>query len=235
MRAIRWRLAVAFVLPLVFAGAVAAAGFRGLSRVVSVTDAILERCARRVEHASSLEIHTRDLRRHEKGVFLGIAEKSKAAESFTWWKASHEAALADLAELRKLAGGEDAAAIAAIGERLAIYATRFEAVERAIAAGSIRTPEGAVAAMEPALETIRGVDRLTATLVRTSLARMHAQGSVVLEAEANARAAMRALCIAAIVAAAVLHAFVMRGVARRIHPEDFHVPEAGGVVPYVDA
>ena len=74
------RLTLAFTLTLVLVGIVAAAGFWGLSRMVGTVDAILNRDAKLMEHASDLESKTLNMRRYEKDVFLNVADKDKVAE-----------------------------------------------------------------------------------------------------------------------------------------------------------
>ncbi|HEX6159412.1 MAG TPA: MCP four helix bundle domain-containing protein, partial [Thermoanaerobaculia bacterium] len=98
------RLTLAFTIALVLVGVVAAAGFWGLSQMVTSVDTILNRDAKLMEHASGLESNTLNLRRLEKDVFLNVADEEKVAEYSAKWKGANVEALQNLDRLQQLSG-----------------------------------------------------------------------------------------------------------------------------------
>src|SRR5688572_25988525 len=129
------RLTLAFTIALILVGIVAAAGFWGLSQMADTVDAILNRDAKLMQHASDLESKTLNLRRFEKDVFLSVADAEKVAEYSAKWKTAHAAAVADLDRLQQLSGAEDVTVIRSMRDDLTTYATGFEKVLRDIDAG----------------------------------------------------------------------------------------------------
>lgn len=184
---------------LVLVGAVAAAGFLGLSQIVSTIDGILNHDAALMEHAFRVEAQTLNMRRYEKDVFLSIGDAVKVAESFTKWKATHELAIQELAGLQKFSTAEDAGSVEAMSRDLAAYASGFEEVVRGIHAGTIRTPAEANEAIAAHQDDIRRLGALAAAIATKNVQRMGAKGATVIEVEARTRAAMWAICIIGIV------------------------------------
>lgn len=206
------RLTFAFAITLVLVGVVAAAGFWGLSQMVSTINGILNRDAELMEHASRVEAQTLNMRRYEKDVFLNIGDAARVAEYFTKWKATHELALQDLAELQKFSTAEDAGSVAAMARDLATYASGFEEVVRGINAGTIRTPAEANEAISVHKDDIRRLDTLASEIAAKNVQRMGAKGATVIEVEARTRATMWAICIAGIVIVLVMTVLITRSI-----------------------
>lgn len=206
------RLTFAFTLTLVLIGVVAFAGFWGLSRMVDTADAILNRDAKLMEHASDLEAKTLNLRRYEKDVFLNVADAEKVSEYAAKWKAAHAAASENLDKLKQLSDAEDATTIDAMRVDLASYAGGFEEVLRGIAAGTIRTPAAANDAIAPQKDDIRRLDTLSSELAAKNVARMNVKGQTIVEAERRTRTAMAAICVAGVILVLLLTVVITRSI-----------------------
>src|SRR5690242_3681591 len=96
------RLTLAFAIALFLLGVVAAAGFWGLSQMVSTINLILNGDAKMMEYAADLESHTLNLRRFEKDVFLNARDKDKVQEYAAKWHDAHQEAAADVERLANL-------------------------------------------------------------------------------------------------------------------------------------
>jgi len=206
------RLTLAFTLTLVLVGVVAAAGFWGLSRMVSTVSAILARDVKLMELATDLESKTLNLRRFEKDVFLNVADVEKVDEYSGKWKAAHAAASQDLDGLQQLAAAEDAEAIASMRKDLAVYATGFEGVLRGIDAQKIRTPAAANDAIAEHKDEIRRLDATSSALAAENVKRMNAKGQTVLDAEARTRATMWIVCVIGIIVVFVMTVVITRSI-----------------------
>ena len=198
------RLTFALAAALLLVGVVAAAGFWGLSQMAATIDGILGHDAALMEHAFRVEAHTLNMRRYEKDVLLGIGDRAKVAESFTKWKAMHDLAIQDVAELRRFGAAEDAGSIAAMSRDLAAYATGFEGVVHGINTGTIRTSSEANEAIGAHQDDARRLDSLAARIAAKNIQRMGAQGATVIEVEARIRATMWAICILSIAVVLVI-------------------------------
>jgi methyl-accepting chemotaxis protein len=233
------RLTLAFTVTLLLVGIVAAAGFWGLSQMVSTADAILHRDAKLMERASELESRTLNLRRFEKDVFLNVAEAEKVADYSGKWKAAHTAAAASLDELEKLAAAEDASAIDSMRRDLTTYASGFEGVLNGIAAGKIRTPAEANEAIAPFKDDIRRLDTTTSEFAAKNVERMNAKGQTMLDAESRTRVTMWVVCIAGLIVVFTMTVLITRSITTPIlevvalanklaeGQNDFNVPERG--------
>ncbi len=233
------RLTLAFTVALILVGIVAAAGFWGLSQMADTVDAILNRDAKLMQHASDLESKTLNLRRFEKDVFLNVADAEKVAEYSAKWKTAHAAAIEDLDKLQQLSGAEDGTVIRAMRTDLATYATGFEKVLRDVDAGKIATPAAANDAIAAQKDDIRRLDSLSSELAAKNVARMDAKGATVLDAEARTRTTMWMVCIAGIIVVFVMTVLITRSIttpilevvelARKLAEghNDFDVPTRG--------
>src|SRR5687768_16576828 len=133
------RLTLAFALTLTLVGVVAVAGFWGLSRMVDTANTILQRDAKMLEYASDLEVHTLNLRRYEKDIFLNIGDKDKVGEYTSKWQTAFRDATEDINNLEKLAGTEDGEIVRTMRTDLATYSSGFENLLRGINDGMITT------------------------------------------------------------------------------------------------
>jgi methyl-accepting chemotaxis protein len=233
------RLTLAFTIALLLVGVVAGAGFWGLSEMSTTIDAIVNRDAKLMERAASLESTTLNLRRYEKDVFLNVGEPEKVAEYAAKWKAAHDTASANLDKLQELSSSRDAVAIEGMRKDLATYTTGFEEVTRGIQAGTIRTPAAANAAIAAYKDEIRGLDTLSAELAATNVERMNAKGSTVVTTEQRTRMTMWAVCIAGVVIVFLLTILITRSITAPIlqvvelanklaeGQNDFDVPSRG--------
>ena len=206
------RLTVAFTVTLILVGFVAAAGFWGLSQMVSTVDAILNVDAKRMQHASGLESSTLNMRRYEKDVFLNVADESKVAEYSEKWQAARDEASEHLTELRRLSNVAEEASIGAMQKDLATYATGFGEILRGIRAGAIRTPDAANEAISAYKDDIRQLDTASAELAAKNVALMTTKGQTVLDAETRTRTTMWAVCVAGIIIVFSMTVFITRGI-----------------------
>ncbi|HEX6159223.1 MAG TPA: methyl-accepting chemotaxis protein [Thermoanaerobaculia bacterium] len=233
------RLTLAFTIALILVGVVAAAGFWGLSQMVTSVDNILNRDAKLMEHASGLESNTLNMRRYEKDVFLNVADAEKVAEYSAKWKSANVEALQNLDRLQQLSSAEDATTIAAMRKDVVTYATGFDDVLRGIGAGRIRTPASANDAISAYKDDIRRLDTLAAEMAAKNVERMNAKGRTVHDVEARTRTTMWAVCLAGIVIVFVMTVFIARSItapilevvalAKRLADgeSDFEVPTRG--------
>ncbi|HEX6098254.1 MAG TPA: methyl-accepting chemotaxis protein [Thermoanaerobaculia bacterium] len=233
------RLTLAFSIALILLGVVAAAGFWGLSQMSATVDAIINRDAKLMQHASDLEARTLTMRRYEKDVFLNVADAERVSEYTAKWKAAHTAASANLAKLQELSAAGDAAAIGSMRKDLATYTAGFEEVLGRIAAGRIRTSAAANDAIATYKDDIRRLDTLSAELAATNVERMNAKGATVLTVEARTRVTMWAVCIAGIIIVFLLTVLITRSITAPIlevvelanklaeGQNDFDVPSRG--------
>src|SRR5215212_6242055 len=165
------RLTLAFAITLMLVGVVAAAGFWGLSQIVTTVGTILNRDTKLMEYASDLEARTLNLRRFEKDVFLNVADAEKVAEYSAKWQAAHAAAVQDLDQLQQLST-EDAASIAEMRKDLTTYAAGFAEVLRGIGVQKVRTPADANEAIAPYKDDIRRLDSVSSELAVKNVQRM---------------------------------------------------------------
>lgn len=233
------RLTLAFTVALILVGIVAGAGFWGLSQMVSTVDAILNRDAKLMEHASDLEARTLNLRRYEKDIFLNVADPEKVAEYAAKWKSAHTEALANLDALQKLSSAEDVSSIESMRRDLSTYATGFEGVLDGIEARKILTPADANEAMTPFKDDIRRLDTVSSEFAAKNVQRMNAKGQTVLDAESRTRMTMWVICIAGIIVVFAMTVLITRSITSPIlevvalanklaeGQNDFNVPERG--------
>ena len=206
------RLTAAFTLTLLLVGVVAAAGFWGLSQMVTTVTTILDHDAKLMEYASDLEARTLSLRRFEKDVFLNIGDEEKVAEYAAKWQAARAEASASLDNLQRVGGAEDEASVKTMHRGLATYAVGFEEVLRDISARKVRTPAEANEAIAKYKDDIRQLDTLSAELAAKNVERMNAKGRTVVEAEARTRVTMWAICIAGLVIVFIMTVVVTRSI-----------------------
>ena len=233
------RLTLAFTIALLLVGIVAAAGFWGLSQMVTTVDAILNRDAKLMEYASDLEARTLNMRRFEKDVFLNVGDKEKVADYAEKWRNARAAANEDLGHLQRLTDVVDESRVAAMRKDLATYGTGFENVLRAIDMGQVRTSANANDAIADYKEDIRRLDTVSSELAAKNVERMNAKGATVRDAESRTRATMWAVCIAGIIIVFVMTVLITRSITAPIlevvelakklseGQNDFDVPSRG--------
>ena len=206
------RLTLAFTIALALVGFVAAAGFWGLSQMVTTVDTILNRDAKRMEHASDLEAKTLNMRRYEKDVFLNVGDKEKIAEYSEKWRVARAAATETLTELRRLSDVGEEPLIGAMQKDLVSYTTGFEGVVRAIDEGKVRTPAQANEAIAAFKDDIRRLDAGAAEFAEKNVARMRAKGQTVIEAESRTRTTMWVVCLVGVVIVIVMTIAITRSI-----------------------
>ena len=206
------RLTLAFTLTLVLVGIVAAAGFWGLSQMVSTVDTILKGDAKMMEYAADLESHTLNLRRFEKDVFLNVKDKDKVREYATKWQEAHREASDDVERLRTLVSKEDSEAIRTMGADLATYTTGFEGVLRGIEEGKITTSDAANEAISQYKDDIRRLDTTASEFARKNVVAMNAKGATVVDAERRTRLSLWVICITGIVVVFFLTIVITRSI-----------------------
>ena len=206
------RLTFAFTVALLLVGIVAAAGFWGLSQMVTTMNAILHGDAKMMEYAADLETHTLNLRRYEKDVFLNVSDQEKVHEYAAKWQDAHREAADDIERLGNLVKGEDGEAIRTMRADLATYTTGFEGVLRGISDGTIRTPDAANEAIGQYKDDIRRLDTTSAEFARKNVERMGTKGATVVEAERRTRTTMWAICIAGVILVFVMTVLITRSI-----------------------
>ncbi len=233
------RLTLAFAITLILVGVVAAAGFWGLSQMVTTIDAILNGDAKMMEYASDLEAHTLNLRRFEKDIFLNVKDPDKVQEYSTKWHDAHKEASADVERLTTLVAKEDSETIRMMRTDLATYATGFEVILRNINDGKIRTSDAANEAIAPLKDDIRRLDATSAEFARKNVESMKTRGATVVDAESRTRTTMWAVCIAGVIVVFFMTILITRSITSPIlevvelakklaeGENDFDVPSRG--------
>jgi methyl-accepting chemotaxis protein len=206
------RLTAAFTVAIILVGVVAAAGFWGLSQMVSTVGAILNRDAKLMEYASDLDTQTLDLRRYEKDVFLNIGDRQKVADYTAKWKTTHAAAMEDLDKVQKLSGTEDSASIESMRRDFATYTAGFEKVLGGIEGGRILTAAAANQAIFESKDEIHALEASSKEIAVKNVERMHLNGQTVLGAEARTRSTMWAVCIVGIIIVFVMTVLITRSI-----------------------
>jgi methyl-accepting chemotaxis protein len=206
------RLTLAFSLTLALVGVVSFAGFWGLSLMVATVDTILNHDSKLMQLASDVQAETLMLRRFEKDVFLNIGEKEKVVEYGAKWQKAESRAIEELAELDKLAGGDDKQVLQSMRADFETYRTGFGAVLQQIEDGTIRTALAGNEAMAPVKDDIRRLETNAAEYAEKNVDRMNGQGLVVADAANRTRMSMIVVCIAGIVFVIGMSIFVTRSI-----------------------
>ncbi|HET7434813.1 MAG TPA: methyl-accepting chemotaxis protein [Thermoanaerobaculia bacterium] len=206
------RLTLAFTVTLILVAVVAAAGFWGLSQMVSTVGAILDHDAKLMEYAFTLEAKTLNLRRFEKDVFLNLADSEKVADYAGKWKTAYAEAVENLDALQKLGEGDDDTDVESMRRDLGTYARGFETVLDDIKSGKVHTADEANQAISAYKDEIRRLDATSAAFAAKNVQRMSAKGQTVLAAESRTRGTMWFVCIAGIIIVFTMTVFITRSI-----------------------
>jgi methyl-accepting chemotaxis protein len=206
------RLAVAFALMLAIMGAVAFAGYRGMERIVTVTNAMLAGDAAAAALADDARAQSLDLRRYEKDYLLNIGNAEKQAEYHREWTKVAADMRKDLDELEKLVGAAERAKLDAMKRDLEAYMAGVNRVEESVRAGAITTPQEGNAAMASVKEPARMLAEHMDQIAEIHQKAMVAQKDVVAAASGSSRSAMIGILIAAIAAGVIVSVVITRSI-----------------------
>ncbi len=173
------RLGLGFGLMMLVVVVVGLTGYWGVKKSTDATIEMLRGDGTIAEDAARARADTVELRRYEKDIFLNIASPDKMSEYFQKWKELHAHLDARIAELEKTATlPKDREAIKSMKGELANYDSGFNKVYARIAAGQIRTPADANAAIMEYKDAIHGLEKLAKDLADESNERMDGQEKV---------------------------------------------------------
>ncbi len=193
------RLTLAFAAMLLITLGVAAAGYRGLDRISTVTQEMLAGDAETARIADDARAASLELRRFEKDFLLNIGDSEKqGAYAREWTEAAKELGV-KLDELAKIApDAAERTQIAATKRDLEAYGVGFQRVEDAIRAGSIATPQQGNAALAPVKGAVRGLADSMDQLAERHHKAMQGQKDVVERAASSARVMTFLILLAAL-------------------------------------
>lgn len=207
------RLGGAFGAVLLLMGAVAAAGYWGLSEIAGLTTQILSFDAPKVEHALGGRNAALNMRRFEKDVFLNIGSAEKEAEYLTKWEEKRKELHDGLDALAKFAVTEEERDLQRELRKDALgYEEGFRNVLGRMRAGTIRTPAEANAAIGFYKAPIRSLELTLEGYAAKQSKRMAAVEPMVVGSVRRTTFIMFAVMLAAFGLTLVLGVVLTRGI-----------------------
>ncbi len=174
------RLGLAFGLLLTLVALVAGSGYRSTKIASGLALKVLHVESPLVEHSQRARANTLGLRRFEKDIFLNIATPEKVAEYQTKWKDQLDRLNDRLAVLDSLEAEDSGkASIRSMRTDLETYVRGFQRVSASIAAGSIKTPADANAAMADVKDEVHRLEQTAYDYALHHSEKMAAQGPIV--------------------------------------------------------
>jgi methyl-accepting chemotaxis protein len=209
---IRVRLLLAFGLMALTAAAVAASGYWGTERITAVTSAMLSGDAQMARHADDARAAVLGMRRFEKDILINIEDGAAVAEYSQKWEGELTALRAALAELSRLADGEDQARIAEIQRQTEAYTSGMGRLTAEIRAGKHGSTDSGNAAAAAFKEPVRALVEEADALAEAHMRQMQAQAGVIGGVASSVRTTLALTLLAAVVFGGVLSVVITRSV-----------------------
>ncbi|ABC83470.1 methyl-accepting chemotaxis protein [Anaeromyxobacter dehalogenans] len=209
---IRVRLLLAFGLMALTTAAVAASGYWGTERITAVTSAMLAGDAQMARHADDARAAVLGLRRFEKDILINIEDAAEVADYSQRWGGELSTLRSALAELDRLADGEDRARISAIQRQIEAYTAGMGRLLAEIRAGKHGSTDSGNAAAAAFKEPVRALVEETDALAEQHMSQMQAQAGVIGGVASSVRTTLVLTLLAAVVFGAVLSVIITRSV-----------------------
>ncbi|GFO56826.1 methyl-accepting chemotaxis protein [Geomonas sp. Red276] len=194
------RLGMGFTLILLILIGVVATGYWGVNEGTDQTVTMLRGDATIAEHAARARSNILGLRRFEKDIYLNIDDPQKRKEYLQKWQEQHEHLNARLADLDKTATlPADRETVKSMKAELAGYEAGFGQVWEKIAAGRIKTPQQANAAITQYKKEMHQMEDLSKTLADQTNKRMDSKEAIMLSLARQTNAVLTVGALLAVV------------------------------------
>jgi methyl-accepting chemotaxis protein len=208
------RLSLAFAIALLFMGAVAAVGYRGVEEVTRVGNQALQVDARIVEYGQRARANTLGLRRFEKDIFMAIGSPETVAEYLAKWNEQKQKLDARLAELEPLVSADEKEVIRSMRTDAAAYETALAQIVERIRVAALTTTAAANEAMAPHKNSVRHLEETADSFATKHSEAMADKQNVVSAAAASVARALIAAVLLAFGTCVVLAVILTRSITR---------------------
>jgi methyl-accepting chemotaxis protein len=206
------RLAIAFAAMLLITAGVALSGYRGMERILGVTEDMLKGDAEAAALADDARAQSLDLRRFEKDFLLNIGNAEKQAQYHREWTKCSEDLKKDLDGLAKLVDEGEKAKLAEMKRDIDAYAAGFNRVEESVRAGAITTPQEGNAALGVVKESARMMSEIMDQIAEKHQKAMQAQKGIIEAAAESARNAMVVIVLLGVAIGVVVSLAITRSI-----------------------